>query len=225
VQKIVHHLWFDRDGADAAEMYISLFSNSFLINRSTIADTPSGTVETLSISLAGLDFTLLSAGPEFRFTPAVSFLVALETKEEVDRIWRTLREGGSELMPLGTYPFSERYAWVIDRFGLSWQLMFNGGGTIGQRITPTIMFVGEQCGKAEEAVSYYASVFGETRIVHLLHYGPGEEPNGEELIKHAAFSLEGQEFAAMDSAHEYDFTFNEAISFMVYCLKSRIFCS
>ena len=217
MQKIVPHLWFNRDGAAAAERYVSLFPKSRITSRSTISDTPSGTVETLSISLAGQDFALLSAGPEFKFTPAVSFLVACETKAEVDRLRSRLLEGGSELMPLDAYPFSERYAWVVDGFGLSWQLMYNGGAAIGQRITPTLMFTGKQCGKAEEAVSFYASLFGMARIEHVLRYGPGEEPNGKDLVKHAAFSLEGQDFAAMDSALDHGSTFNEAISFMVYC--------
>ena len=217
MQKIVPHLWFDRDGAAAAERYVSLFPKSRITSRSTISDTPSGTVETLSISLAGQDFALLSAGPEFKFTPAVSFLVACETKAEVDRLRSGLLEGGSELMPLDAYPFSERYAWVVDGFGLSWQLMYNGGAAIGQRITPTLMFTGKQCGKAEEAVSFYASLFDKARIEHVLRYGPGEEPNGKDLVKHAAFSLEGQDFAAMDSALDHGSTFNEAISFMVYC--------
>ena len=217
MQKIVPHLWFNRDGAAAAERYVSLFPKSRITSRSTISDTPSGTVETLSISLAGQDFALLSAGPEFKFTPAVSFLVACETKAEVDRLRSRLLEGGSELMPLDAYPFSERYAWVVDGFGLSWQLMYNGGAAIGQRITPTLMFTGKQCGKAEEAVSFYASLFGMARIEHVLRYGPGEEPNGKDLVKHAAFSLEGQDFAAMDSALDHGSTFNEAIPFMVYC--------
>lgn len=223
MQKIVPHLWFDRDGAVAAELYASLFPNSRIVDRSNVSDTPSGTVEMVSLSLAGQDFALLSAGPDFKFTPAVSFLVACEGKDEVDRLWSALSPGGSELMPLDAYPFSERYAWVADRFGLSWQLMYNPGAKIGQKITPTLMFVGEVCGKAEEAVSFYASVFDRSRIDHVLRYGPSQgepgdgEPEVEDHVKHAGFSLEGQEFAAMDSALQHGFSFNEAISFMVNC--------
>ena len=114
MQKIVPHLWFDRDGAAAAELYTSLFPDSSIKSSSTIENTPSGTVETLSISLAS---------QEFEFTPAVSLLVACESKAEVDRLWGALREGGSELMSLDAYPFSERYAWINDRFGLSWQIV------------------------------------------------------------------------------------------------------
>ena len=62
-------------------------------------------------------------------------------------------------MPLDAYPFSEQYGWVQDRYDLSWQVIFMGDRKINQNITPTLMFVGEQCGKAEEAISFYASVF------------------------------------------------------------------
>jgi predicted 3-demethylubiquinone-9 3-methyltransferase (glyoxalase superfamily) len=159
----------------------------------------------------------MSAGPLFTFTPAVSFLVALGTKGDVDAVWEKLSEGGMALMPLGEFPFSEKYGWVQDRYGLSWQVMFVGNGKIRQTITPTLMFVGAVCGKAEEAINSYASVFHNAKVGELLHYGKGEEPDKEGTIKHAAFTLEGQEFAAVDSARAHPFTFNEAISFVVNC--------
>ena len=115
-------------------------------------------------------------------------------------------------MELGAYPFSERYGWTQDKYGLSWQVMFTDDRSVIQRITPTIMFVGDVCGKAEEAINFYASVFRNAKVGDILRYGPGEEPDQEGTVKHAAFTLEGQEFAAMDSAHEHKFGFNEAIS-------------
>jgi len=104
-----------------------------------------------------------------------------------------------------------------DRYGLSWQVMFMGDRNKKQKIIPTLMFVGDVCGKAEEAINFYASVFHNAKVGDILRYGKDEEPDKEGTIKHAAFTLEGQEFAAMDSAHKHNFTFNEAISFMVHC--------
>jgi predicted 3-demethylubiquinone-9 3-methyltransferase (glyoxalase superfamily) len=126
------------------------------------------------------------------------------------------------LMELAEYPFSEKYGWVQDKYGISWQVMLMGGGGEGeqkikQRIIPTLMFVGKQCGKAEEAINFYASVFDNTRVGDILRYSKGEEPDKKGTVKHAAFILEGQEFAAMDSAHGHKFAFNEAISLMVHC--------
>jgi predicted 3-demethylubiquinone-9 3-methyltransferase (glyoxalase superfamily) len=95
--------------------------------------------------------------------------------------------------------------------------MFAGDENIRQRITPTLMFVGEVCGRVEEAVHFYASVFPDAEVGPVLRYGGGEAPEKEGTIKHAGFTLAGQEFAAMDSAREHQFGFNEAISFMVGC--------
>ena len=217
MQKIVPHLWFDKEAAEAAKLYTSLFKDSNIIDTTTIHGTPSGTAEMVTIELAGQEFMLLSARPFFTFTPAISFLIACSTKEEVDTLWEQLSKNGTALMPLDEYPFSERYAWVEDRYGISWQIMHMGDRMITQKITPTLMFTDDKCGKAEEAINTYASMFSNANVDYILRYTAGEEPDKEGTIKHAAFMLEGQKFAAMDSAYEHNFTFNEAISFIVYC--------
>ncbi len=215
--RITPHLWFDKEAKEAAEVYTSLFPGSKIKSTRTLHDTPSGSVDIVSVELAGQGFTLLSAGPLFKFTPAISFLVVCETPEEVDALWKQLSERGLELMPLGGYPFSERYGWTQDRYGLSWQLMFMGERPLTQKITPTLMFTGEQCGRAEEAIHFYGSVFNGFHLDHILRYGPSEAPDREGTIRHAGFTLEGQAFAAMDSARVHGFSFNEAISLMVHC--------
>lgn len=215
--KITTHLWFDTEAKEAAEFYTSVFPTAKIKDTSVLHDTPSGTVDIVTMTVLDNEFTLISAGPLFKFTPAVSFLVACRTTDDVDALWAKLAPGGTTLMELGAYPFSEKYGWVQDKYGLSWQIMFMGDRQIPQQITPTMMFVGAVCGKAEEAITFYASVFHQANVGDILRYGPGEEPDTEGTVKHAAFTLEGQEFAAMDSARTHDFTFNEAISFMVHC--------
>ncbi|HXY07143.1 MAG TPA: VOC family protein [Terriglobales bacterium] len=215
--RITPHLWFEKEAKEAAGFYTSIFKDSKIKSMATLADTPSGTVDLATIELSGLEFSLLSAGPLFKFTPAVSFLVRCDTKDEVDALWSELSQKGSVLVDLGEYPFSERYGWTEDRYGLSWQVMFSKERANGPRITPSLLFVGNQCGKAGEAINFYASVFHDTRVGPILRYGRGEEPNQEGTIKHATFVLEGETFAAMDSARAQNFTFNEAISFMVPC--------
>jgi len=217
MQTITPHLWFDKEAKDAAKLYTSLFKDSKIKSTTTLHNTPSGSVDLLTIQLIGQEFRLINAGPLFKFTPAVSFLVACETKDDVDTLWKELSKGGTPLMELGEYPFSERYGWTQDRYGLSWQIMFMGGREIEQPITPTLMFVGEQCGRAEEAVNFYASVFHHAEVGHILRYGKNDGPDKEGTVKHAGVSLEGESFAVMDSAHRHNFTFNEAISFMVHC--------
>lgn len=217
MQKITPHLWFDREALEAAGFYISVFKDSIQNSVTRLHDTPSGTVDVVSIDLMGQEFTLISAGPFFRFNPSISFLVACREKSDVDMLWEKLSEGGSALMELGEYPFSERYGWVQDRYGLSWQIMLMGGHDIKQNITPTLMFTDKQWGKAEDAINFYASVFRDSKVGDILRYSKGEEPDREGTIKHASFRLEGMEFAAMDSARVHDFSFNEAISFIVHC--------
>jgi predicted 3-demethylubiquinone-9 3-methyltransferase (glyoxalase superfamily) len=222
MQKITTHLWFDKEAKEAGELYTSLFSaldpgTSQIKSTKMLSNTPSGTVEIVNLELAGQSFTFLSAGPLFRFNPSVSFLVACRTKGEVDLLWKELSVRGTVMMDLGSYPFSERYGWVADRYGLSWQVMYTGGRQVTQRIIPTLMFVGHLCGKAEEAVNFYKSTFRNASIDHFMRYGKGEAPETEGTIRHAGYSIEGVDFAAMDSARGHQFTFNEAISFMVHC--------
>jgi predicted 3-demethylubiquinone-9 3-methyltransferase (glyoxalase superfamily) len=217
MQTITPHLWFDKEAKAAATFYTSIFKDSRIKNTATLHNTPSGTVDLLTIELLGQEFKLINAGPLFKFTPAVSFLVSCATKEEVDALWNKLSVGGSAFVGLGEYPFSERYGWTQDRYGLSWQVMFVDDRKIEQRITPALMFVGEQCGRAEEAINFYSSVFHDAKVGYVLRYGKEHKPDREGTIKYAAFSLDGQSFAAMDSAHAHNFTFNEAISLMVHC--------
>lgn len=217
MSKIIPHLWFDTQAKEAAEFYTSVLPNSKIKNSTVLDGTPSGSVDMLSIELAGQEFALISAGPYFKFTPAVSFLITCNSKDEVDTLWAKFSEGGMVMMELQAYPFSERYGWTQDKFGLSWQIMYMENCENIQKITPTFMFVGDVCGKTEEALNFYSTVFHNSKIGNIMRYGPGEDPDKEGTVKFAGFTLEDLSFAAMDSAHKHNFTFNEAISFIVHC--------
>jgi predicted 3-demethylubiquinone-9 3-methyltransferase (glyoxalase superfamily) len=216
MERITPHLWFDKEAREAAELYTTTFSDSRIRHITTIPDTPSGTIDIVTIELAGQQFTLLNAGPLFQFTPAISFLVSCSTREEVDAIWSRLAEAGTTLLPLGPYPWSEYYGWTQDRYGLSWQVVFVGDQPILQKITPQLMFTGDVAGKAEEAMAFYASVFASSRVRDVFRYPAGADPEKEGTVQFASFELEGQQFAAMDSARAHMFHFNEAVSLMVY---------
>lgn len=226
MQRITPHLWFDREALEAARFYVSLFAGSRIASVTRLSDTPSGDCDLVSFELAGQPFMAISAGPLFQFNPSVSFHVNCSAKEEVDAIWEALSPGGKILMPLGSYPFSERFGWLQDRYGLSWQVILARGTEVKQKLTPALMFVGKACGKAEEAIRFYASVFSnapnsmgaeETNATVLARYGKSAEPDAEGTVQYARLSLLGQEFAAMDSAHAHPFAFNEALSFLVPC--------
>ena len=215
---IIPHLWFDKEAKEAAELYTSLFPDSKIKNVTTLHDTPSGDCDVVSFDLAGKPFMAISAGPFFKLNPSISFLVKCKTSEEVDTYWNKLSEGGGVLMPLDKYPFSEKYGWCADRFGVSWQIMHAGDTPIVQKITPVLMFVGDVVGKTEEAINFYTSIFPDSKLNMAMKYGAGEEPDKEGTIKHAGFNLLGNnEFGAMDSARKHEFKFNEAVSFIVKC--------
>lgn len=121
-------------------------------------------------------------------------------------------------MALDQYPFSERYGWIQDKFGLSWQLILtNPEGEERPEIVPSFLFVGNNCGNAEAAMQFYLSVFKNAKQGHIARYPKGMEPDKEGTIMFSDFCLENQWFVAMESAHEHHFRFNEAISFIVHC--------
>ena len=217
MSRITPHLWYDKEAVEAAEFYVSTFRDSKVTDVTTITDTPSGDCDIVSFDLIGQPFQAISAGPLFKFTPAISFLVRCSTPEEVDEVWSKLSKGGEELMPLGSYPFSERFGWTTDRYGLSWQLMHDATGEIDQAIVPTLMFVGDVCGQAEEAFNHYTSVFPNSAVEHVQRYGEGEDPEKPGTVRHLYSDLDGYKVAGMDSAQNHEFGFNEAISLMVSC--------
>jgi len=226
MQRITPHLWFDKEAREAAGLYVSLVPGSKITSVTTLTNTPSGDCHVVSFELAGQPFMAISAGPLFKFNPSVSFHIKCGATQEVDAIWERLSPGGKVLMPLDAYPFSERFGWLEDKYGLSWQVIYAGSAPAPQKFTPALLFVGRVCGKAEEAINFYASVFqnapggaqaGATKVEVLARYGKGQEPEKEGTVQYAHFSLLGQEFVAMDSAREHKFAFNEAISFMVPC--------
>jgi predicted 3-demethylubiquinone-9 3-methyltransferase (glyoxalase superfamily) len=219
-QKITPFLWFDKQAEEAAKFYTSVFKNSKITDTVlNTTDTPSGetgSVLTVGFTIEGQQFTALNGGPEFKFNPSVSFFVECKTEEEVEQLWSKLSDGGAVLMPLDKYFFSKKYGWLSDKFGVSWQLILSEG-ELKQTIVPSLMFVGNVYGKAEEAMNFYISVFKNSKIGNVSPYGANMEPDKEGSIAYADFQLENQWFATMESAREHNFAFNEAISFAVSC--------
>ena len=230
-QKISPSLWFDSQAEEAASFYVSTFKNSRVgyVTRYTKAGfdvhhMPEGTVMTVEFEIGGLKFIALNGGPLFKFNPSVSFMVNLDpsrdknARENIDALWEKLSTEGTSVMPLQEYPFSKRYGWVQDKYGLSWQLILSDPkGEERPFIVPSLMFVGAMSGKADEAIGFYLSVFKDSKRGIVARYGSGQEPDREGTIMFADFMIENQWFAAMDSARRHDFTFNEAISLMVEC--------
>ena len=111
MQKITPFLWFDTQAEEAMKFYTSIFKNSKIL--STMPG-PDGKVMTGTFELNGQEFMALNAGPQFKFTEAISFFVNCENQEEVDYYWNKLIEGGGEESMCG---------WLKDKYGLSWQII------------------------------------------------------------------------------------------------------
>jgi predicted 3-demethylubiquinone-9 3-methyltransferase (glyoxalase superfamily) len=224
VKPITPHLWYDTQAKEAAEFYCSVFPDSRIETSTRLRNTPSGDCDLLYFKLCGQPFMAISAGPIFKFNPSISFIVNFDpsrdaqAREYLDTLWAALIDGGRALMPLDAYPFSPRFGWVQDRYGLSWQLILsNPGGEPRPMIVPSLMFTGEVCGKAEGAGAFYRSVFDDSHAGRSVPRPADMAPDREGTMMYSDFRLGDTWFAAMDSARPHGFGFNEAISFIVSC--------
>jgi Uncharacterized protein conserved in bacteria len=116
MQKITPFLWFNDQAEEAANFYVSIFKNSKIGSISHYGDTgpgPKGSVMVVTFQLEGQEFMALNGGPNYSFTPAISFVVNCVTQQEVDELWKKLTEDGKEV----------QCGWLTDKYGLSWQIV------------------------------------------------------------------------------------------------------
>ncbi|KUO62417.1 hypothetical protein APF79_07870 [bacterium BRH_c32] len=224
MQKIIPHLWFDKEAKEAADFYTSIFPNTKINYTIMLNNTPGGDAEIVGFEVFDYRIDAISAGPMFKLNPSNSFMINFDPKqienaeEKLREIWKKLSENGKALMPLDEYPFSKLYGWIEDNYGVSWQLILsNPDGEERPIIIPSFLFVQENYGKAEEASEYYISVFNDSKRGTISRYPAGTEPDIEGTINYTDFKLAGQWFASMDSNYNHEFKFNEAFSFIVNC--------
>lgn len=225
MQKITPHLWFNKEAVEAAEFYCSVFPNAKITSKTVIKDTPAGDCDIVDFEIMGFGLQALSASSSFKFNPSISIMINFDPSQDkdaykrIDKIWEQLSEGGMALMPLDKYPFSERYGWIQDKYGFSWQLIYTDPeGEERPLVIPSLLFVSKDCDQAEEATDFYLSVFQNSKRGTIARYPAGSEPNKEGAIMFTDFKLAGQWFAAMDgSASMHSFAFNAATSFVINC--------
>lgn len=232
MQTITPNLWFNGDADEAAEFYTSAFPNARVVGKAAyptegLADFQrdlAGKSLAIDLDLGGFVVTLINAGPEFPINASISFMLNFDSssmddaRESLDRLWAALTNGGHERMPLQEYPYSPRYGWVQDRYGVNWQLMLtNPEGEKRPFVIPVLMFAGAAQNRAAEAREYYMSLFPGSRLGTLAEY---PEPTGPALAGGVMFSdflLADEWFAAMDSGVEQDVSFTEGVSLAVAC--------
>lgn len=203
---ITPFLWFESQAQEAAKFYTTVFPDSkLLVDSSFICE----------IELLGQKISLLNGGAYDKFNPTISFFVSYKAGKEVIDVYNKLKEGSKELMPLGEYPFSKQYVWFEDKFGLSWQIS-QSDSPINKVLFPSIMFVGQNNGKAQEAIDFYTELFPDSKTDFISRYGESaKEPNKSEHINYSNFHLGTQTMGAMDGGTQHNFQFNDAISWVI----------
>lgn len=200
-------LWFNGNAKEASAFYCSVFPHSKITSENPIV---------VMFELGGEKFMALNGGVGFEFNPSASIFMLCETVEEIDAAWDKLSQGGTPLMPINKYPWSERFGWIKDKFGLCWQLMVGKKEDVGQKFAPLLMFVGEQNGNAEKAINFYTKVFKNSSIKGIARYEEGEGDVAGR-VKHGQFSINNYIMMAMESSGPHKFAFNEAFSIVVTC--------
>ena len=220
MQQITPHLWFDKEAKQAAEFYSRVFPDARVTSMKELRNTPSGDCDIVEFQIADQTFMSISAGPIFKFNPSISFIVNFDpaqredARELIDDVWEQLVDGGKVLMPLGSYPHSERYGWLEDKFGVSWQLMLtNPLGEPRPFIVPNLLFT-TMTGKAEEALKFYLTVFKDGKEGAMMQY-PKEMAPASEGLMYGEICIMNTWLAAMDGGTVHDFAFNEAVSLLI----------
>ncbi|BDV32369.1 VOC family protein [Microbacterium terricola] len=235
MQKIVPNLWFNGNAAEAGEFYAAAFpgATAEVTGRYPDEGLPefqralAGEPVTVAVVIEGFRLTLINAGGEFAPNPAVSFMLNFDplqlgdeqtARDRLDAVWAALADGGTVLMPLDEYPYSPRYGWLQDRYGVSWQLLLaDPSGGPRPFVVPQLLFSGPAQNRAKEAIDFYTSVFGDAAPGFFAPYPEQTGPAAPGSAMFSDFTLEGQTFAAMDSGVEQDFTFGVGNSFEVRC--------
>ena len=216
-QVITPAMWCDGTADEAAQFYTDVFRDA------SIAEQAPGIVTTVSIH--GFRLSLINGGNQYAPNPSISCILNFDpllfggeeqARDYLDELYERLSTGGV-LMELGEYPFSPRYAWVRDRFGMTWQLMLTDpDGDPRPFVIPSFMFGGTNHAHAEEATNAWIALFDNARRGALYRYEEGR-PLDAGTVMFTDFTLRGTWMAATDSGTFHDFTFTPGVSMIVSC--------
>ena len=216
-QLITPAIWCDGNADEAARFYADVFREGSVVEQAP------GYAATVSIH--GFQLSLINVGDQDAPNPSISCILNFDpllfggeeqARAYLDELYERLSTGGV-LMELGEYPFSPRYAWVRDRFGMTWQLMLTDpAGEPRPFILPAFMFGGTNHANAEEATEAWIALFDDARRGALRRYEEGG-PMEAGTVMFTDFTLRGTWMAAMDSGAFHDFTFSPGVSMIVSC--------
>jgi predicted 3-demethylubiquinone-9 3-methyltransferase (glyoxalase superfamily) len=202
-EKIYPCLWFDGQAKAAAQFYCAIFPESKILQEGPMV---------VNWEINGQRFMGLNGGPMFQLNASISVFANFDNQASLDAAWEKLIEGGSALMPIDKYPWSERYGWLKDKFGLTWQLMLSDNNLL----LPSMLFSNTQFGNAQPAMQLYASIFPSSGIDITELYGP-ENPDQAGKLMFGQMHVMDKPLIIMDGPGDHYFQFNEAFSFVVQC--------
>lgn len=203
-------LWFDGDALEAAQFYCDTFSNATIITNTPLV---------VQWEIEGLKMMGLNGGAMFQKNPSISMMLVC-SPTEIETLYHQLMAGGSALMQLDKYPWAEQYAWVADRFGMSWQLITGDLPESGDKIFPAFLFTGNVFGQAAEAIHFYCSLFPNSKTMQMV-YNTDADGQTSNTLMYGDFILDNAPFAAMDGPGDHSFSFNEAVSLVVECSNQQ----
>ena len=216
-QRIIPAIWCDGTADEAARFYADVFREGSVVEQAP------GLAATVSIH--GFRLSLINGGDQYAPNPSISCILNFDpllfggedqARAYLDELYERL-SGGGVLMELGEYPFSARYTWVRDRFGMTWQLMLTDpAGEPRPFILPSFMFGGTNHANAEEATEAWIALFDDSRRGALRRYEEGG-PMEAGTVMFTDFTLRGTWMAAMDSGAFHDFTFTPGVSMIISC--------
>lgn len=201
-------IWCDNNAREMADFYSSVFPETHLLEENPVV---------VMLEMFGQKLMLLNGGDIFRPTPSISLMFLTRSETEVEEIWHQLSVDGMMMMPLDSYPFSPKYGWVEDKYGVSWQLYTaQDPSHIVQKIVPTLMFTGALNGRATEAAELYTSLFPHSEMLGIMHYD-AQSGEPETNVQHGEFMLDDYLLMMMDSGYDHQFNFTEGLSLVVEC--------
>lgn len=190
-------LWFDNIAREAVSFYCDVLPDAAILSSSNIATT---------FKAGGTRFMALNGGPSYSVNSAVSYYVYCGSESEINRLYHLLSADGTILMPLNKYDWSDKYAWVSDRFGVNWQLDVDRINA-EQKIVPSLLFANAKTGLVKEAMRHYTGIFKNSQILLEAPYPPeAKQPDGSLLFAQVKFNGFIMNMMSSPVPHDADFT-------------------
>ncbi|KHK96545.1 hypothetical protein LK09_14450 [Microbacterium mangrovi] len=230
--RIIPSIWCNDTADDMAALYTDSFPDARVVDSSRYPTEGlldfqqpfAGKTLTIDLEIGGTRINLINGGPGVDPNPSISFVLNFQpasdpqAREHLDALWALLSDGGTVLMPLDEYPYSARYGWLQDRFGVSWQFMLTRPDADARPfVVPSLMFSDENARLAEPALQTYVALFPDSHRGTTARYPEDAEEGVAGSLMYADALVAGTWLAAMDAPTPQGRTFDIAVSLIATC--------